>query len=417
MWDPYSEFETAILPNGLTVHAAEWRGRPWEAVGFVIHSGAEQDPVGLEGLAHFVEHLVSNNTIIPKAEIKSFFKDSGGWVELGSTGYFNTRYKFFIPIVKPILENSFSVFGHMLLSAKLNDFVENERSVIVQEFHERYQTEFKLEIDTRRHKSLYSGLWLERFVSPFGNLKSIEEITQAQLQSYYDEHYTPANISIVGVGGMKLGELVEYISESPFSKEKKGSRNPIPSPMTKVTPPLENRCTYESSKFFKTPVNVASFDSTAKIPGNISFHAVMILKEMLNLMLYEEIRGKHGWNYSSSISLGDYRHFLIFSISSGVIKPENIEEVERIIESCITLAGEKENLFDQTKRQSLARNLILDKKGSEVTESSLTDLSSYQRIISISEINRDIEKLTFSNIKDILKWLTPEFRWTLIIKP
>ena len=59
MWDPYSEFRTATLPNGLTVHAAHWPGRPWESVGVLIHSGAEQDPFGLEGLSHFVEHLVS----------------------------------------------------------------------------------------------------------------------------------------------------------------------------------------------------------------------------------------------------------------------------------------------------------------------------------------------------------------------
>jgi len=44
MWDPYAEFESATLPNGLKVYAAHWAERPWQAIGFVIHSGAEQDP-------------------------------------------------------------------------------------------------------------------------------------------------------------------------------------------------------------------------------------------------------------------------------------------------------------------------------------------------------------------------------------
>ena len=79
MWDPYAEFESATLPNGLTVHAAHWSGRPWQAMGVLVHSCAEQDPVGLEGLAHFTEHLDASRSMeVPAQSVVSFFKDHDG---------------------------------------------------------------------------------------------------------------------------------------------------------------------------------------------------------------------------------------------------------------------------------------------------------------------------------------------------
>ncbi|MBI5816885.1 MAG: insulinase family protein [Candidatus Yonathbacteria bacterium] len=166
MWDPYAEFETAVLPNGLTVHAAHWSGRPWEAMGFLVHTGAEHDPIGLEGLAHFVEHMVSKNASIPYKDIKTFFVGSGGSVDLGTTGYPYTHYRFFVPADKNILAGAFSIFGHMLLSAKLERFIERERQVIVGEFHRRYPVKFKFDLDMRKRKMLHAGCWSERIVRP-----------------------------------------------------------------------------------------------------------------------------------------------------------------------------------------------------------------------------------------------------------
>ena len=142
MWDPYSEFESATLPNGLQVHAAHWEKRPWQAVGFVIHSGAEQDPVGLEGLIHFVEHLVSKNTPTSLKDMEMFFNDCGGSANFGMTGYGDSKYRFFVPADRAVITRAFDMFGQMLLQGRLERFVERERQVIIGEFHRRYPVNF-----------------------------------------------------------------------------------------------------------------------------------------------------------------------------------------------------------------------------------------------------------------------------------
>src|SRR5258708_2659484 len=118
MLDPYAEFEKATLTNGLDIYAAHWPGRPWEAVGFLIHSGAEQDPVGLEGVGHFTEHMVAANTETDLQKVKNFFEENGGQANFGSTGFYGITYSFWLPIDESIFAQGLAFFGEMLLTAK-----------------------------------------------------------------------------------------------------------------------------------------------------------------------------------------------------------------------------------------------------------------------------------------------------------
>ena len=60
MYDPFAKFTKHILSNGLEIHHQFWE-RPWIKVEIVVHSGGREDPVVMPGLAHFVEHVVSQN--------------------------------------------------------------------------------------------------------------------------------------------------------------------------------------------------------------------------------------------------------------------------------------------------------------------------------------------------------------------
>lgn len=417
MWDPFAEFQSATLPNGLTVHAAHWPGRPWEDMGFLIHSGAEYDPVGLEGLSHFIEHVVSENTNVSMKEMEAFFEDCGGMVNLGTTGYPDTHYRFFVPTDKAVLARAFSMFGHMLLSAKLEKFVERERQVIIGEFHHHYPVKFTLDLDVREHKALYAGYWLERFVLPLGNPESVGRITQSELQSHYDTHYTPANMSIVGVGGMQLSELVELLSESPFAISKKGVRTPLPTPATDFALPSETRHIFEVSKHVTVPIEVGAYRSVAKIPGNINRQVIRIMEEMFNVVLFEEVRERRGWAYDINSSRHNFRHFYEFLINCGALALKAIDDIEEVIEVCIASMADREDLFEQAKRRALARNFMIDPTGEGICNGALDDLAEDQRIISLAEIGDDLEGVTMTDVRNALQWLRPERRWTLITRP
>ena len=418
MWDPYGEFESTTLPNGLKVYATHWPERPWEAIGFVVHSGAEQDPVGLEGVAHFVEHLFCQNATMSEKEISAFFRDCGGSVKLGTTSHGATKYYFFIPADREVLTEAFSLFGHMLLSEKLEKFVERERQVIIGEFHRSYPVKFSLDLDVRRTKALYSDHWLGRYVTPLGNLESVSKIAQSDLQTYYDTHYTPTNISVVGVGGLQLSELAEILSESPLAVNKKGARTPLPLRSTKINPPREIRHVFEYSKHMSmtTPVEVGAYLSTAVLPGNVNT-AVRILNLMLDEILDDEVRQERAWAYDIHCSWHDFRHFHEFVIGCGAVSLNGIDTIEDVVETCVASLTDREDLFEKHRRREIANNLMIDPRGHGVCEAATDDLADCNRIISLTEYGRDMEALKMSDIRNMLKWIHPEQRWTLIKKP
>ncbi len=418
MWDPYGEFQSSTLPNGLTIHATHWPERPWEAIGFVVHSGAEQDPVGLEGVAHFVEHLICQNASMPEKDISAFFRDCGGNVNLGSTSHMCTKYHFFVPADRVVLTKAFSLFGQMLLSEKMEKFVERERQVIIGEFRRSYPVKFNLDLDVRKVKAVFAGYWLERFVTPLGNPESVGRITQPDLQAYYDSHYTPANISVVGVGGLKLAELIEILSESPLTAKKKGVRVPIPPRAKEIRPPLETRHVFEYSKHVSmtTPVYVGSYLSVAAIPGNVNT-AIRILKLMLDEILDDEVRQSRAWAYDIHCSWYDFRHFHEFAIGCGAVSLKAIDTIEDVVEMCIASLTDSEDLFLQAKKREIANNLMTDPRGRGIRDASLNDLADCHRIISLTEYGREMEALQMSDIRNLLKWIRPEQRWTLVRKP
>lgn len=419
MWDPYAEFETVVLPNGLTVHAAYWPERPWEAMGFLVHSGAERDPVGLEGVAHFVEHLVSKNAGVSSNEIRVFFKDCGGTASFGATSYSSTCYRFFVPTDKLVFARALSMFGSMLFSAKLEKRIEQERQIIIGEFYRRYPIRFEFDLDLRENKALYANYWLERFAQPIGAPESIGKIAPGDLQSYYDAHYTPANVSVVGVGGMKLDDLIKLFSESPFAVNKRGARTPLPVPVVEVGFPSENRYVFEISNYasMATPAKVGAYRSVAKIPGNINVCAIRIMRDMFNEVLMDEVRERRMWAYHIGSSWCNFRHFYEFLINCNGLVPKALDEIEKVIEACIVSMMYREDLFERVKRRALTGNFVIDPTGRGICNGAIDDIADYQRIISLTEYGKDIEHTTMADICILLQCLHPQRRWTLIVKP
>jgi len=419
MWDPNAGFESVTLPNGLTIHALNLPGRPFEDFGFLINSGSQQDLVGLEGTAHFVEHLVSCNTGMEKDDIKSFFDDCGGDVYLGGTGSFCTKYNFFLPINDmSIISKAFSIFGEMLISSNFKKYVERERSVIFEEFNRKYPLSFKFDIELKERKALYKGCWLERSTSPFGTVDSIKKISQNDLQSFYDNHYTPANMDIVCVGGMTLLEIEKIVLESHFAKDKAGIRTSIQNEIINFTELSENFQYFDLSPYLgKGILKTASYRSAAKIPCNVNEKSIDILNVMLNKILNNEIRERYSLTYYISSSWNNFRYFNNFNINCEAFNLTALDEMNDMVSYCIESIYKRNELFEQTKKCLIAKCFMVDKTAKDICSIVMNDICLYKKIISIEEDKNNIERVEMSDIIDLLKWLTPERRWTIITHP
>lgn len=415
LWDPYAEFQNETLPNGLNMHVSHWPKRPWQYIGFVIHNGTQHDPIGLEGLSHFLEHMLSLNNDMTRRQIWDFFDNQGGWANLGGTSFMSTRYSFYIPINIKTIEKALSIYGQLILQTKIEKSVESERNVIIGEFHRNFPEKFRHELSNRKNKILHKGHWMERSVSPLGSLESINKIKSNNLQEYYDKYYVPNNISIVAIGGLEIKEIIKLISESSFSENKEGSRTQMQSSEFITFPLSENEHVFEIPKeILKT---TGDYKSYAKIPLTFNRAKMNILKYMLSEILFEEIREKRSWAYHIGVDyhkIGDrYEHI----IECQGLAPEGINSIGEVISDCIKNTQGSDKLFLKIKKQILNWSLMSDQSGQDIFDGSIEDLSDSQRIITLKEYCKSVESVKMNDINNLIDYLCPEKRWTLIMRP
>lgn len=419
IWDPYAGFKTATLPNGLTVRAAHWPGKPWQYVGFVIHSGARHDPPGQGGLQHFVEHLASMNGKVSYQKMRCFFSDHGGTADFGETGFPYTKFSFSLPAKNGVIKKALDIFGHMLLLAQLRKKIESERQIIVGEFGQEYQNEINLKIERRQNASVFGDTYLSRFTRPLGSLESItrERISRRDLQECYDRSYTPANMTVVAVGGKSLEELVQLLSESPFAITKAGVRTELPAPLTMVKPPTERQYVVSVKEFTTEPLTTCTSMSVACLPGILCRPALRIAEAMIHSDLENEVRDKRAWSYSVVANRTNYGEFYKFTLGSKGLKIDTLEEFGAIVDVVIAKLHGKSAKFEELKRQMINSYQMIDESGESVFESSMNDVAKFQRIRSYGATRRGLRKVTFDDVREVLHWLRPEQRWTCIIKP
>src|SRR5579885_2672676 len=141
--DMYADFHSEQLDNGLSVYSKEWFSVSWFYAGVVIHAGAREDPGRRSGLAHLVEHIVGENVSpLTFAQLERVFKILGGYAWFGTTSYYSTKYKFHLPNEEKSIHRALDLFGQMLLLPKeLTQHIEEEKMVILREYHQRYEHE------------------------------------------------------------------------------------------------------------------------------------------------------------------------------------------------------------------------------------------------------------------------------------
>ncbi len=416
MYDPYTEFAKHVLPNGLEVHSVFW-DRPWIKMEIVVHSGGREDPVVMPGLAHFVEHMVSQN--IPNREFdqtKEFFETCGGRAGFGSTGYLSTRYNFMVPAVSDIFREALTIFGSMLLGARIEKDVERERKVIHREFNDRYPFLEKLEWDMGIRKALFRGHRLETWNRPLGRPEGFLLATEADLQGFYDKHYVPANISLVIIGGLKTEEVIAELEKSPFGMQKSGTRSQIPQPFGLLPIPAEQTKTVKLSDHVNFKVDQTEYKATWAFPSDFHWQARRVFDSVLEKILFDEIREKRSLAYSIGTDYTDFQDVYEYEIE-GRISPEATPYIDELVRECIEMVPLRQDLFERKIKSLKQRCSMIDLAGQGLASNSASDLVSDHRIIPMQEVWDGLHKVTFEQMTEVAALLSSERQYTFITCP
>ncbi len=398
MYDPYAEFKRQTLSNKLDVYSTYWE-RPWIGVKIVIHSGAREDPENLPGLAHFVEHCLSENIIEGTyEEIKRFFESTGGGANFGSTSYLATCYSFFVPL--NIFPKALAIFGSMLFEEKIEKNIENERKIIEREFNQSYPFTEKLIWDMAARNSLFKGHRLSTYNGAIGRPEGFLKITKNDLQSFYEKHYKPANISLVTVGGIHEEELIHALEKSPFGKAVGGERTLIPPAFQDFQLPAEKKQLVKLSDYSSFKIDQAKYQASWALPVNFPWYVRKIFTRMLNDLLFKKIRQEHGFAYSMHADYSNFQDVIEYWISCKV-SPDAIDSIEKIVSECVATIPKKQDLFKHHLASEIQGRKMTDLSGLSLRDFASDDIVREHQIITLQKAIEELQKATFEQVIEV----------------
>jgi predicted Zn-dependent peptidase len=384
----------------------------------VFNTGAFDDPVGKEGLSHFLEHMIFDGSpsLPDKKTIKEWSKINAlnswnAWTGFYETGYhlecLPEKYETTLEGMKDMIFNSF---------LKPED-VESERKVITQEAWGRFQNQKFLDYIKTCLDNIYHGHIRERFNTALGWPETISKIQQEDIDKWHKEKYVRGNFYIVLVGAVDeshIKALKNYFADIPirkFEPKKKGL----------ISKPKNNRFVKTADEIgeVKEQVEISIIRSMEFIPQERRW-TVSALRRLLSDILHERLRIENSLCYSVNLYtlLNNDHSEIIMNVKT---EEKNIEVVEKEFWKAIQEISDKKHIdrFDTIKNLGIQQVKSQERMSENIIDHAIRRIGINEgKIETLKNDLINMEKVTYDDVVNFTKKIfDPEYIFTEIILP
>jgi zinc protease len=193
-----------VLANGLSVIVQEIHSSPLVSVWCWYRVGSGDEPPGLTGASHWVEHMNFKGTEqIPRDQMKAIVEKLGGmW-----NGYTWVDQTTYLETASSAALDTLLFLEAQRMSASIfdPDECEAERTVVISEL-QGGENDPEQVLDLEVTASAFR-------VHPYGHptlgwLQDLQSMTRADLYGHYRRYYSPANATLVVVGDVNADDVV-----------------------------------------------------------------------------------------------------------------------------------------------------------------------------------------------------------------
>ncbi|NLM25098.1 MAG: insulinase family protein [Firmicutes bacterium] len=252
---PEIDYHYFKLDNGLQVYVIEDSSVPLVELGIFYKVGAIDEPPGLTGISHFLEHAMFLGTeSLGKGQLDQLVDLAGGYTNAATS--FDFTY-YYMEVPSSLLELAIALEADRMVNLKLDPVeIEREREVILQERRQGLENVvFNAGLE-QLQAAAFADTSLEHQV--IGWAEDIQRITVEDLASYYRTYYSPNNAILVVVGDATVDQ-VKDLTEKYF-----GDFEPqeIDRPRFKVAPQGQGRV-YELQCHTNIPIALLLYHTPA----------------------------------------------------------------------------------------------------------------------------------------------------------
>ena len=202
--------ESVTLDNGLEIIVWPDHDIPNVALYYFVRAGGRNEYPGITGLSHFFEHMMFNGTDDREPGEFDRIMEAAGGQNNAYTSNDVTVYQDWFP--RSALEVVFELEADRLQDLRIDpETFETERGVIV--------SERRTSVDNNNASRLLEQVRATAYVAhPYqfpiiGWPSDIQSWTQQDLERFYRTYYAPNNITMVVVGDVTPGEILDLAEE------------------------------------------------------------------------------------------------------------------------------------------------------------------------------------------------------------
>ncbi|HEY5999874.1 MAG TPA: pitrilysin family protein [bacterium] len=344
-------FGRTLLESGARIVTEELPGRPTVSLGVWVGSGSRAEAPGLEGGAHFIEHLLFKGTKKRTAAALAKEIDAiGGHLDAFTSREYTAYY---LNLLVDHVERGMDILADILLHSTFPAAeVERERRVILEEIRSADDNP-----EDCVYELLVQGMWRGNALGRpiLGGHASVGAVTRARLLEFFAGHYRSANLVFAGAGGLGHAQLERlWRRHFPFPKR---SHRPPRQTAPRVRPGFYGRPRELEQAYLVCGCGGLEQDH----PDRYALYVLnTIVGGSMSSRLFQEVREKRGLAYSVFSSHTAYRDTGLFSISVGT-RPDQAAQVVRIVRRELARIAERAPGAKEVARarDHLKGNLVL----------------------------------------------------------
>ena len=196
-------FHRTELPNGLEIIAEANGDAHSFAAGFYVNTGSRDESAEINGVSHFLEHMMFKGSGQYTWEDVNRIFDEMGANYNAYTSQENTAY--FANVLPEFTEPVIEHLSHLLRPAIRREDFDTEKKVILEEI--------AMYLDDPGHR-IYESLMATHFgkhplsMSVLGVPDTIRKLQRDQMVEYFRRRYGPGNTILAAAGKLDFGRLV-----------------------------------------------------------------------------------------------------------------------------------------------------------------------------------------------------------------
>jgi len=311
------------LPNRLTLITETMPQVRSVTIGVWLRQGSRTESARVNGISHFIEHLVFKGTDTRTAREIALAMDSvGGQIDAFTSKEYTC---FYAKVLDEHVDETVELLADIVQRPRFDPTeLERERQVVLEEIRMVADTPDDLIYDLFT-ESFYPRHALGRPIQ--GTIKTVSAMSRRQLQSFFRRAYRPENMIIAAAGNLKHAKLARHVRRA-FGALEPGPRSSRKPSRPRVRHGVVKRTRSELEQLHVLLGLPSHPEGTADRYGMYVLNT--LLGGTMSSRLFQKIREERGMAYTVYSALNAFAD-TGFMVVYGATSPRNGNELVRLV--------------------------------------------------------------------------------------